>query len=327
MSGLLRGLALVVLLTSTAGCSSAEFNLAAAREDDATADTVAVETARDDGGDDSTIVDTGEIVDTGSSKDSAISMLDVTVVDTRVVDAPSDEITIDTALADTLVDSGASDSGVFDSGAFDSGAFDSGASDSGVFDSGVFDSGTADTLVDSGASDSGVFDSGAFDSGTTDTSVGGCDKTSECATNFFCYKTGCTTRGNCQPLPSGISNYAPVCGCDGVTYWNSFQAATYSVGVASNGRCVGDSRQTCVLSGACPAHSGSECIFELSEPSDCSSLTPVGTCWRNPSGKICPPTASGPTVGSCVTSACVSHCEAVKAKIKFYTAALPCTTM
>lgn len=284
----MRGLGIVVAVAWALGCSSSEFAIAPGSDVDSSTDVTVADTDTDDTADDSSRVDGGE-------PDSTV-VPDTTIVDTFVAK--------DTFVGDTPVDTAVVDSIVVVS---DSGTPDSGTPDSGTPDSGVVDSGT--TMTDTGS--------------VPDT--GGCDKSSECATNFFCYKIGCDTRGICKALPTtGLTSYGPVCGCDGVTYWNSFQAANFSVGVKSEGPCVGAGRQTCALAGACLGISGSECIFELPDVGACSSLTPIGTCWRNPAGKLCPASGSGPSVMTCA-AACTSHCEAVKNKLKFYQG--PCTTM
>jgi hypothetical protein len=220
-----------------------------------------------------------------------------------------------------------------------------GESDSAV-DSGTIatDSTTEETAADTGeapdgTSDTGVMhdsavgpDSTMFDVGTdevisvevgpiTDASMTGCTTNAECGASNFCFKTGCgaTSTGKCGPLPTGISNYGPVCGCDGVTYWNDFQAATFSVGVRYTGECTSD-RLPCSTSSECPT--SGECIFRLDGVTACSGGS-TGACWRNPSGKICPLGKSGPSVRVCGSGLCTNQCEAVKSKQRFYVE--PCT--
>ncbi|MGZ3447955.1 MAG: hypothetical protein ACXVEF_00060 [Polyangiales bacterium] len=161
-----------------------------------------------------------------------------------------------------------------------------------------------------------VVEIGPGDVGTLDATTG-CDTNSDCAVGTFCFKVGCTVKGTCGPLPSGISNYGPVCGCDGVTYWNSFHAATFSVGVHNDGPCTGPDRKTCSAPGECPEFTNSECVFSLGDKASCSVAAPIGTCWRTPTGKICPVGKSGPPVSTC-DGTCKTECDAIKLKAKFY---------
>jgi hypothetical protein len=145
-----------------------------------------------------------------------------------------------------------------------------------------------------------------------------CTTNAECGTSNFCFRTGCGAGavGKCGPVPSGLSNYGPVCGCDGITYWNTFHAATFSVGVRSEGPCPLDMRVTCANNSDCP--SSAECVFQYEDATGCTSGA-KGACWRMPSGKICPIGKSGPPMKTCgAASLCTSQCEAVKAKLLFY---------
>lgn len=71
-------------------------------------------------------------------------------------------------------------------------------------------------------------------------SAGMCLSNSMCAAGDFCQKPegSCGATGNCTPVPQGcIAIYDPVCGCDGVTYGNSCQAAENGINVFATGIC------------------------------------------------------------------------------------------
>lgn len=82
------------------------------------------------------------------------------------------------------------------------------------------------------------------DSGTTPDSgpaPGGCRSNSDCPRLSYCDFPGtmCSGSGTCRARPEACpAIYAPVCGCDGVTYSNSCTAAAAGANVAYDGMCT-----------------------------------------------------------------------------------------
>jgi len=73
---------------------------------------------------------------------------------------------------------------------------------------------------------------GACPSGTD------CRSNLECGRGQWCSGMGCDTAGSCTAIPRACPDiFAPVCGCDGMTYGNDCEAAAAGVRVASSGAC------------------------------------------------------------------------------------------
>jgi len=67
-----------------------------------------------------------------------------------------------------------------------------------------------------------------------------CLSDNDCAVSTFCmYATGaCGGSGTCEDVPPGCPDvWIPVCGCDGVTYGNSCEAAAARMSIAADGVC------------------------------------------------------------------------------------------
>lgn len=162
-------------------------------------------------------------------------------------------------------------------------------------------------------------DAGPADSTTTNK----CARTGDCPANHYCKYSGCgATLGVCTPLsPLPGPYYNPVCGCDGITYWNKEHAYTNSVAIAHEDPCTLAERKTCTTPGAtCGGTPDSICVGQLGEASGCAISAPVFGCWRWPTGTLCG-TAGGPPMMSCTDGECLSQCAAIKKKtVKFYPA-------
>ncbi len=102
-----------------------------------------------------------------------------------------------------------------------------------------------------------------------------CRTSLECGRGQWCSGSGCDTPGSCEAIPRACPDiFAPVCGCDGMTYGNDCEAAAAGMRVARSGACSS--------SGACT--SNSECVRgEYCAGTGCD--TP-GTCMMR--SEICP---------------------------------------
>jgi len=136
----------------------------------------------------------------------------------------------------------------------------------------------------------------------------------ECPVGFYCQKATCeASTGTCQPVPTTCDVMeAPVCGCDGVTYFDDCLRKANAVASSTSLPCGFDSALTCggVSGNTCPR--GALCAqFVREAPGPCPPDV-VGTCWAVPSP--CPPPTSG--MGrwdSCVSrQMCVDTCSAIR---------------
>jgi hypothetical protein len=110
--------------------------------------------------------------------------------------------------------------------------------------------------------------------------------------------------GACAPKPGGVAppDEDPVCGCDGVTYWNATLAAQKGASVASAGACSGPAPTPCGPGAPCPA--GLVCSKQVADATQCSPVDATGVCWGIP--LQCPLT--GRQARACSDQACQTVC-------------------
>jgi hypothetical protein len=135
-----------------------------------------------------------------------------------------------------------------------------------------------------------------------------------CGAGFFCNAQGCGD-GFCAPVPTAeTQNRFPVCGCDGVSYWNDTVAASHGMAVQGVGACAPPKTCGGVTGATCPA--GAHCALHLADTSTCGGADLPGTCWAVP--KVCPTLLSGWHTRRCGASACAGECDLIAADALFY---------
>lgn len=111
-----------------------------------------------------------------------------------------------------------------------------------------------------------------------------CTKNQDCGPQEYCSKTACgASWGQCLPRPFGCpTTHGPVCGCEGVTYWNACTAALHGANVDHSGGCTAQEALPCNDQGwECP-RAEDKCAYMAQDESICSSPSLQGTCWGLP---------------------------------------------
>ncbi len=169
-------------------------------------------------------------------------------------------------------------------------------------DGAVKDGGGGDAIADAGVVDAS--DAAAPCNGST---------TGQCGPGFYCKATACGL-GTCAPAPAETSTKTPICGCDGVTYWNETVAQNHGVSTQTTGEC--NPGKTCggLANLKCPL--GANCNFKQSSSGGCAISDPTGTCWGLPAQ--CPQIVIGPQTRQCNQQKCTEACALIKAGATWY---------
>jgi len=179
-----------------------------------------------------------------------------------------------------------------------------------------------------GAGMSGAGMSGAGMSGAGMSGTGGkpddCKVDSDCD-DGYCKKASCDAdSGNCAPVgPDCYGDdavFAPVCGCDGTTFFNTCVLAHAGMNAASQGECSGNDRPPCTREdGGTSCPSGGDHARCYRPVDVCGDPSPTrGYCWVVPGE--CPPDEPqterycGGTAGS---ARCIGLCEVLEAENSF----------
>ncbi len=150
-----------------------------------------------------------------------------------------------------------------------------------------------------------------------------CVENAECGPGALCSRRACSdVAGTCEARPVLCAeDAAPVCGCDGTTYWNDCVRLAAGVSPMRGGEC-GSRARRCTTT--CP--NGGTCARLLSfdrddpgggmhgsDPNDSCREDVPGECWVLPA--VCPNEHAGPDrwddCGSAATS-CVTTCDAIR---------------
>jgi hypothetical protein len=139
-----------------------------------------------------------------------------------------------------------------------------------------------------------------------------CVENADCAPGLFCNKVSCDAPvGRCEapPVICGAEG-PPVCGCDGVTYWNDCLRRASAVRGSIAGECApGASPCGGLAMRGCPE--GAFCGRLLPPMAMCAREAP-GNCWVLPSQ--CPPPGPGDRWLGCGPPPvpCLDTCTAIR---------------
>lgn len=106
-----------------------------------------------------------------------------------------------------------------------------------------------------------------------------CDlQTAQCPPGMYCDAVACGV-GTCKPKPTDEDgSYQPVCGCNGITYWNASVAARHGESVKDEGACTSNAEK-CPAS-ICPGTS--KCKKTVFDQAACGGPALSATCWMLP---------------------------------------------
>jgi hypothetical protein len=225
---------------------------------------------------------------------------------------------------------GSNDGGLFDNGSGGAGADASGGAgqdasgnttvngskDGGNNNNNGNDAGNGNNGNDAGNGNGGKdagSDSGSITGTPCNVDTGG--TSNDCNFGEACIANTCVlgkaTTGVCVKVTQ-TNQMKPVCGCDGVNYWNSSVASGFSAAIASFNTC---SVPSLCKGGAgaatCPAFGQADCAFEAVDlgGAGCGMMkSPV--CWGMPT--TCPTNPDGGVTPCSNQGNCNSLCDAIK---------------
>ena len=155
---------------------------------------------------------------------------------------------------------------------------------------------------------------------------GDCKLDTDCDDDEYCKKASCddAESGHCTALGPQCTGddavFDPVCGCNGVTYWNTCVIESAGFNILAAGECTGNNRPTCTRDeggAGCPSEYGHQHCYRPVEM--CGDPSPLmGYCWGLPAE--CPPNEPqterycGGTGGE---MRCIGLCEVLEAENSF----------
>ena len=138
-----------------------------------------------------------------------------------------------------------------------------------------------------------------------------------CAPGLYCKAPGCQA-GTCQPSapPAAAPPLLPVCGCDGVTYFDASTAAQFGQSIRYESVCKPTEAIACSATNpACP--NGSLCNLQVGNAGACFG-SGNGTCWALPNDCSEGNKAKGRACGVGGGIQCKGFCQLIKEGNPFY---------
>lgn len=168
--------------------------------------------------------------------------------------------------------------------------------------------------------DPGAHGAGAGGASTGSAGQGGasneaCVTNADCSSTKFCARLACgAPSGTCQARPSLCgAEPNPMCGCDGVSYFNDCLRRAAGENAASMGECDVTGLQ-CDATTPCPP--SARCAVLLPNQPDACEPEAVGKCWVIPAD--CGTDPPGDRFEACDGSvSCAGTCDAIQAEAPF----------
>lgn len=172
-----------------------------------------------------------------------------------------------------------------------------------------------------GTGGGGAGGAGGGSSATSSSGAGvACGADDPCGDGLFCFAPSCGAQGatgTCKPVSSSPAA-GPVCGCDGVTYWDDRLGAVSHRLIRAEAACAeNDDPKRCSAGGSpCDGERGEVCAF--SQALCGGAAGGPGTCW------VMPESCEGATLQALRCdggkSGCESLCEIIKSGKAFHRA-------
>jgi hypothetical protein len=143
-----------------------------------------------------------------------------------------------------------------------------------------------------------------------------CISNADCDDASFCAKRSCgEPAGRCERRPMFCPpDLDPVCGCDGITYWNECLRRERGLESQMKGECTYPALHCGGPAGPCP--SGASCA-RLLHDGPCPPPDAPGVCWILPT-TCAPPPIPAPVFEGCGTpEKCVDACTAIRSERPF----------
>jgi hypothetical protein len=137
-----------------------------------------------------------------------------------------------------------------------------------------------------------------------------CASDLECRKDDYCAKASCTAiEGVCERRPATCpDDGAPVCGCDGITYWNDCLRRQVGVAAATQGACPPGVAAACGGPMNAPCANPKASCARLLPPGPCPPDV-KGACWIMPA--TCAP-APPAWIPCGPQTQCVDTCSAIR---------------